>query len=1058
MGLKKHVCRRTTGLFFASVLCISAFAQERQVSGVVLDRTGQPIIGANVTVVGAKDGTITDMDGKFVLKKVDGNAQLKVSYIGYIPQTLSVAGKTNFTVSLSEDAQNLDELVVVGYGVQKKSDLTGSVGSVNSEKLVEKGSTTVMESLQGQVAGVDISQGSSRPGEGFNIQIRGQSSIQSGASPLYVVDGVVTDNINFLNPADIEKIDILKDASSTAIYGSRATNGVVMVTTKSASQGYEQRFSVTYDGYYGVKKAARMPDFMDGYEWANYRFMRYTSTTINDDGTVTRKMTDGNLKNVWAGNSEKMMDMYRTGDFTDWNDLLLQTGSQQNHFINISGGTARLAYRMGAGYQQEDGILGDNYKRYNVKAAIDSKFSEMFKAGMLVNLALTDQDYGGQNAIMNGFRANMYWLPYDEEGELNYQPGKDSRFPTGFSGTVNPLVDMANSSDQTKTYNVLANFYLQLTPIKGLILKTTFSPNFSSMRHGTWYGPDSEVSAKTRKHQASIENEDIFSWTWDNQVNYVKTFGAHSLNATGVFSMYSLTDESNSMTGQGFPFATKWHNMGAAETILSKASDYSKITMLSYILRLNYSYKDKYLVTVSSRWDGSSKFAEGNKWGAFPSMALAWRINQEDFLKDAHWLSNLKLRLSYGLTGNNAAVGAYTTQPLASTQYWYAFNQALAQGYGPSAFVNEALTWEKTKEFNVGLDFGFLNNRISGSVDWYHRISKDLLMEQKIPVEMGALGGMMWNNVGKVKNTGVEISLNTVNVKTEDWEWSTFFTFAANHNEIQELNGKKDDIVANKWFIGQPVDVMYELQYDGICTAEDLKKQYTVNGKTGTLKDIYGFYEGSMKIVDQNKDGKIDSDDRIVQGHALPSWTGSFTSNLYYKNWDFSFSVYTKQGSTVASPFIKEFTDYSDRGRTKLKMDFYVPEGNPTLGGLNADGSTIINTNGQNGSYPYPDNDQKNNYGGGFGWGNGKQTTYYTNQYVDASYVKIKNITVGYTFPANWLKPLHISHLRVYANVLNPFTFTDYKGFDPEWADASISNGKGGPSSVTWQFGVNLKF
>ena len=1051
--------KRACSTLLLSMFCVLAFAQGKQVTGVIKDAAGEPMIGVNVLVKGTTNGTITDFDGKFTIQGVKDTDVLTVTYVGYVPQDIKVGAKTDFNILLKEDTETLDEVVVVGYGVQKKSDLTGSVGSVDSEKLVGKGSTTVMESLQGQVAGVDISQSSSRPGDGFTIQVRGQSSIQSGASPLYVVDGVVTDNINFLNPADIEKIDILKDASSTAIYGSRATNGVVMVTTKSAKAGNDQRFTVSYDGYVGVKNRARMPDFMDGREWANYRFMRYTTTTINPDGTVTRTIKDGDLANVWAGNSEKMMQMYRDNDYVDWNDLVLQNGTQQNHFINISGATSKVSYRMGAGYQQEDGIMGDNYRRFNVKAAVDSKFSDKFQAGMSVNLALTDKDYGGKNAVMNAFRTNVYWLPYDENGELNYQPGKDKRFPTGFSGTVNPLLDLANSEDKIKSYDVLANFYLQFTPIKGLVLKTTFSPNFSTSREGIWYGPDSEVAAKSRQHQASIENKDMFSWTWDNQINYSKTFGDHSLNATGVFSMYSLERDENFIEGQGFPFATKWYNMSAAQTILDKSSSFSKITMLSYIARLNYSYKDKYLVTVSSRWDGSSKFAKGNKWGAFPSAAVAWRITQEKFMEStSSWLNNLKLRLSYGLTGNNAAVGAYTTQPLASTQYWYSFNQALASGFGPSAFVNEDLSWEKTQELNIGLDFGFLNNHISGSVDWYNRISKDLLMEQKIPVEMGALGGTMWNNVGKVKNRGVEIVLNTVNFKNKDWEWSTTFTFAANHNEIMELNGKKEDIVANKWFIGQPVDVMYELEYDGICTAEDLQKTYTINGKTGNLYDIYGFYEGSMKIKDQNMDGVIDSKDRVIQGHALPSWTGSVTSNLYWKNWDFSFSIYTKQGSTVASPFMAEFTDYSDRGRTKLSMDFYVPEGNPTLGGLNADGTTIINTNRQMGSYPYPDNDKANNYGGGFGWGNGKQKTYYTNQYVDASYVKIKNITLGYTFPTKWLKPLRISYLRLYANVLNPFTFTDYKGFDPEWASASISDGTGGPSSVTWQFGINLKF
>ncbi len=1051
------LAKRASVTLVMSLLCFFAFAQGRKVSGTVKDETGESMIGVNILIKGTTNGTITDVNGNFSLSGVIEKATLVVSYIGYEPKSFSVGNQSVFNIVLKSNAQNLDEVVVIGYGTVKKSDLTGSVGSVGTDKLVAKGSTTVMESLQGQVAGVDISQSSSRAGESFNIQIRGKSSLEGG-SPLYVVDGVVSDNINFLNPADIERIDILKDASSTAIYGSRATNGVVMVTTKSAKSG-NGKTSISYDGYYGFKNIARMPDFMSGDEWTDYRFMRYTTTAVGSKKlpamNPVRTMTDGNLGNFWAGNSQQMKDMYTNKSYIDWPSLVTSNGTQQNHFVNIAGAAKNLSYRIGFGYQSEDGVLGDKYDRFNLKGAIDHQLNDYFTAGLSVNMAMTNNDYGSKNAVLNGFRANSYWLPYDVNGDLNYQPGKDSRFPSGFSGTVNPLLDMANSSDKTRTYNVLSNLYLQLTPIKGIILKTTFSPSYLKSRRGEYYGPDTEENAKTRYHTATLTNKETFSYTWDNQINYSHDFGDHNLNAMGLFSIYSSKYEDSEMTADNMPFNTAWWNMGSGSDILNPGSSYSKITMLSYVGRINYSYKGKYLATVSSRWDGSSKFQDGNKWGAFPSMALAWRASEEKFLKN-DWLSNLKLRGSYGVTGNNGAVSAYGTQALANTKYWYAFGGNLAGGYGPNGFVNEALTWEKTSELNLGVDFGFFNNRISGSVDWYNKISKDLLMQQDLMLELGAANGSMWNNVGKVKNTGLEVLLRTLNVKTKDWQWETTFTFATNKNKILELNGKKEDMVSDGWFIGQPIDVMYDLQYEGICTAQDLKNN-------PDLYNVYHFYEGSMKIKDQQKQGEsgygvIDSNDRVVQGHVLPSWTGSFTSSLYYKNFDFSFSIYSKQGSTVYSPFIQEFTDYSDRGRTKLKMDFYVPEGNPTFGGLDASGNTIVNTAGKMGSYPYPDNDQTNNYGGGFGWGNGKQTTYKANNYVDASFIKVKNITVGYTFPKSLISKAKISQLRMYFNVLNPITFTNYKGFDPEWADASLSDGTGGPSTVTYQIGLNLKF
>ncbi|MDR2920676.1 MAG: TonB-dependent receptor [Tannerella sp.] len=1069
------------------IMSLSVFAQGRQVTGVITDVTGESVIGVNVLVKGTTNGAITDLDGNYTIQNVENNAILVVSYIGYLTQEIPVGNQSVINVLLKEDTQSLEEVVVIGYGVQKKSDLTGAIGSVDNEKLVAKGSTTVMESLQGQVAGVDISQSSSRAGEKFSIQIRGKSSLQGG-DPLYVVDGVVTNDINFLNPSDIEKIDILKDASSTAIYGSRATNGVVMVTTKQAKSGQaDGRVSVSYDGYVGMKTVARMPDFMDDAEWMDFRYMKYTTPVkdasknyVVNNGKMAMEMTNGNLLSVWndKGNdiSYKMREQYQNRDFTDWRDLMLSDGIQQNHFINVAGNSKSTSYRLGMGYQQEEGVMGDSYDRFNIKAAIDGKISNTVTAGITANMAVTNNDFGSQRAVQEAFRANGYWLPYNTEtGEVNYMPGKDLApgqetsltFPAGFSSSVSPLIDKANSKDETKTYDVLANVYLQFQPIEEVIFKTTFSPTYRSSRRGEFYGGLSSMrsstynatSAPNGESLATVTKKEWLDYTWDTQANYVKTFGDHNINAMGLFSMYRSEFENYGYSAVGVLPGTDWYNMGSGSSIQSPASGYSEISMLSYALRLNYGYKGKYLATVSSRWDGSSKFQKGNKWGAFPSMALAWRISEEDFMTSTSWISNLKLRASLGYTGNNAVVGAYDTQSLASTLYYYGFGSTIAKGYGPNGLVNEGLTWEKTTELNLGLDFGFLDGRISGSIDWYNKDSKDLLMQQKLLIEQGAYNkddiGTMWANIGKVRNTGLEVVLKTINVSSKDWYWETVFSFATNKNKVLELQNGKEDMRAQRWFIGQPIDVIFDLEEAGICTKEMASDE---------MYQKYGYFEGSMTYVDQNNDGKIDDQDRVILGHKLPTWTGNFSTTVAWKNWDFSMSIYTKQGSKTYSPFMDEFTDYSDRGRTKLSMDFYIPEGAPIFNtyvdanGLLQSDPTKVATSAKYGSYPYPTNDAAINHGGGNGWRTGKNTEFNSNGVVNNSFVKIKNITVGYTFPKNLLGKANIQSLRIYANVLNPFTFTNYKGFDPEWADAEINDGTGGPSSITYQIGLNVKF
>lgn len=1026
-----------------------ATQQSHTVTGRVVDESGEPLIGVTVTVKGTTNRAVSDIDGNFTLN-APSDATLTVSYVGYKTQEVRVGGQSHVSVTLNADNQDLDEVVVVGYGVMKKSDLTGSVGSVRSETIAKKGSTSVLESLQGQVAGVNVTQASSRAGDGFSIQIRGKSSL-NGGDPLYVIDGVVCESMDFLNPMDIEKVDILKDASSTAIYGSRATNGVVMITTKKGTD--VSRTTVSYDGYLGWKSTANMPDFMDGDQFMNWRFYRYlTSSMDTSTGLTDWQMSDSNFKNFWGGGSDVTKSMYLNKNYTNWPDLVTQNGQQQNHFINISGNSKKTSFRVGLGYQNEEGVMCDTYERWNVKGAIDHKISDQWSVGFSTNMATAKKDNGSVNSVLCGFRMTpmmpAYYWEGENAGQLIYQPGKDAAiYPNGGgpTSTINPLVDRQNSKDITRTYDAMANLYLQYSPIKEVILKTTFSPMYSKSKRGTFYGSQSGYRAG-KSNLTEAYNDEVFSYTWDTQANYIKTFGDHSLNVLALFSVYQQKQEGDYINVVDMPFDVDWYNTGSG-TVQSQSSYYKKISMLSYVARVNYAYKNRYLVTVSSRWDGSSKFQKDNRWGMFPSAALAWRITEEDFMKSTKdWLSNLKLRFSFGVTGNNAGVGPYDTQATANVKYYYNFGNTVANGYGYT-MTNADLTWEKTTEFNLGLDFGFFNNRINGSIDLYTKTSKDLLMEMETPFELGSYSGSIVSNVGKVRNKGIEIQLNTVNIKNKDWYWETNFSFARNINKILELNDAKEDLVGNKWFIGSPIDVVYGYKYMGVCTREEAQA-YAADDNMKTK-----FYEGEMKIYDKDGNGVINADDKMILGHCAPTWTGSLTSSLTWKNIDFSFSIYTSQGGTVYSPFMAEFVDYSQRGMNRLNLDYYIPEGVPTLG---ADGTIQTTQSTHYGSYPFPTNGT-NGKGGGSFWMSGSSDDRAQN-FVDNSYVKVKNITVGYTFPKAWMSKIHVSSLRLYVNIINPFTFTDYEGFDPEWADASVSDGSGGVSSRTYQIGVNLKF
>ena len=1024
-----------------------------------------------------------------------------VSYIGYTDQEITVGNKTSLDIVLQEDSQTLNEVVVVGYGTMKKSDLTGSVSSVNTDQLNAKGTSSPIASLQGSVPGVNITQSTGRTNGGFNVEIRGKSSTNSDLKPIYVIDGVVCDDMDFLNPQDIERIDVLKDASSTAIYGSRATAGVVMVTTKSGagvSKKGQQKPTVSYDGYVGVVKTARMPDFMDTNEFYKYRFLKFL--TYAEGGSATAlsgqpAYTMGTYKQMalWKTDAENpnggygvMKDMLRRGVSYDWPKEVTRNGFQQNHYLAVSGTVGEhndVSYHFGVGYNQEKGVYrGDDSKKINFKGSVDAKLTSWLTSGFSFNAARQESKYADDNGVQYAYRMNPFMPIHNADGTVIDKPGSYVNMGSDngyqFSDQVSPLILLDNQQKERETWRFLGNFYMQIQPIKEVTIKSTFAPNFSQYRQGTYNAANDLIKGYEDNNGEGDGNRAIhqthrnFSWTWTNQINFNKTFNdVHTVDFLALNEVISSNSENLQVTSRRVLDGSQWYNVGSAAdpSKTETTSSYTETSMISYAFRANYTYAGKYMATATIRWDGSSKFADGHRWGSFPSFALAWRASEEEFLKKIDWLSNLKYRLSYGVTGNNSGISNYATQQtVAGGVNYYPFGGTNYSGYYPSGVVDKLLTWEKSHELNFGVDFGFLNNRISGSIDIYNKTSKDLLFNVTLPLEAGLNGSSlktMTTNVGKVQNKGIEFTLTTVNIENQDWRWETTFNYAHNKNEIKEINGTGQSLPADALFIGEPYNNVYQYNWTGVVTDRNMVVPNNDAAKNAgfnpgdVVKEsdyyykVYQWTEGNAIIADLDGNGTIDDKDKQVF-RKDPIWTGSFTSNLSWREWDFSFSIYTKQGYKVASNFYDEYLNFGDRGRMKLNVDYYIPAG--TLidcDGVNADGTYINPVYQQQthyGDYPFPNNGAASSGVGPSQWLGA------ANKVTDASFVKVKYITLGYTFPKKWINKIGINKLRLYCTVTNPFVFTKYKGFDPEWADATNKND--GPSTVTWQFGASLKF
>jgi TonB-linked SusC/RagA family outer membrane protein len=954
---------------------------DKSVSGTITSETGEKLPGVNVVVKGTQRGTTSDENGQFFISVPEENPVLVFSFIGYEKQEVVLDYQTLINVVLKADNMALSEVVVVGYGEVKKTDLTGAVASVQSQDIVRANPVMASKAIQGQVAGATVTKSSNKPGAGYNITIRGENTINNSTEPLVVIDGLMGGNLNNLNPNDIQSMDVLKDASSTAIYGSRGANGVVIVTTKKGLSGKPR---VSYDSYVGVKIPNHIPKLMN-----SEQFYKATYTDRILEGAVGATFTAQELANIQAGKT------------TDWVDLITEPAFQTSQNISVSGGTEKTTYRFSGGYLKEDGnVLYTGFKRYNLNAGLDSKLGRRFKAGFTSYVTYSDQNVGSQESLRGAYRARPTGTAYYSDIE-NPSENQDINvngiaFWMGINDkqVPNPLTDVHpdNSKLQTTGLTIMGNTYLEYMPIEGLSIRSSLSASYTSDRIGDFRGTWSK-SQIGNKPRAQYDSRIMGNYTLDNIISYNREFGPHRVGVTALQSTFYQRNEAYMIAARDLPFNSDWYALNTG-SVTSISSSLSERSLLSYMGRINYTFNDKYLLTVTGRSDGASQLSEGNKWAFFPSVAVAWRLGDEVFINDLNVFSNLKLRVSYGQVGNST-VSPYSTQAnLLNTGY--DFDGTAANGFAPLNLANKGLKWEKSKELNLGLDFGFLKNRIAGSLELYNRKTVDLILSQKIPNVTGF--SQVIANVGEIENKGVELTLNTVNIAKNNFTWSTNFTFTKNKNKLLQLYGDGQMVdKGNRLFVGYPIRANFDYQFDGIWQTVD--------------KDLAAKYKqvpGSVRVVDQNNDGLISStdniDDRVVLGSQLPNYLIGITNRLKYRNFDLSFFVYYRNGVQYNNSALSgTFGEINSVRYNKLASLDYWRSDNPS--------NTYFGVAAPN---PYRS----------------------AINYQDASFLRISDITMGYTLPQGLMSRWKLSNARVYVQAMNPFVFTKFTGFDPEFNSA----------------------
>lgn len=958
---------------------------KQPVSGRVTDENGSGIPGVNVTEKGTTNGTVTDAEGAYKLAVEGPNSVLVFSFLGYISQEQSVGSNSLINASLAPDNKLLSEVVVVGYGTQKRSDVTGAISQISTEKITAVPVVSAAQVLQGRAAGVDVVASGNAPGAGMTVRVRGQRSIQAGNDPLYVVDGIPFDGgLNQISPNDIQSMEVLKDASSAAIYGSRAANGVVLITTKRGTAG---KTLVSVDSYYGVQNIQNQVAVLGAEEFVNFRKIAQRRDDLN---TILAPEEIAN---------------YNSGKSVNWQDLLLDKNApQQNHQISVSGGSDKTQFLVSVNYLQQKGIIApSNFERGGLRVNLDHNLSKALKIGVssLFTRSLTNTvDVG--NALAAAAQISPLGDVYDPLGNLLLFPTQSEQL------VVNPLTDIANNINKTWANRIFASLYADLTLGKGFSYRLNFGPDLTFTNNGRYIGTETNAK-KGALDEGQSNRSDAYSYTLENILRYANTFRQeHKLDVTLVHSIQSRKYNFTNVSAQGFPTnQVEWQKLssGTIKGFDSGAEDWQ---LLSYMARANYGWKEKYLLTLAARLDGSSRFGSSNQFGFFPSAAFAWRVIEENWMRPARWLSDLKFRLSYGTVGNTAIDPYQTIGALSRQAYLFGSNPAL--GFGPSALPSPNLKWETSKQFNIGLDFGVFNNRLTGSLEYYRTDTDDLLLSQSLPPTTGY--STILTNVGATSNKGFEVTLQTVNVDAPSgFKWTSDINLATNRNQIRRLLNDTQNDVGNAWFIGQPIQVFYDNRYAGIwqtAEAEEAKR--------------YGRTVGQVKIDDINNDGVMNADDRVILGSPFPKWTGGLTNTLSYKGWNFSFFVYARQKFMINSAIYGSNLDnLNSRYNIPQFIDYWTPE-NP------------------GGRYPNPVPIGTNN------------PNINTLGYVDGSYVRVRTITLSHDFAKNLINKTGLQSLRVYVTLNNPFNFTRFKGWDTE-AGAAVNSY---PSTKLVLAGLNL--
>ena len=1047
-------------LFLSQLLFLSpTHAQQKNstVRGVVSNEKNQPLVHVTVVARNTKTnfaaGASTDTGGVFTFTNLPAGGPYNFSFsgVGYLAQdlngyTLKDDASLSLVVTLHEFESTLDQIVVVGYGTRKRSEVTSSIVSINAQDIKSRPVQNTLQALQGKAAGVDITS-SERPGEVGKILIRGVRSINATSEPLYVVDGVPLNfgGISAVNPNDIETIDVLKDASATAIYGSRGANGVILITTKKGKNG---AINLDYVGTLTVEEIKDRTQMMNSSQYVDFRrdayrrvkYLGLTGTSYPDQPTMADdKVIFGadpyawaNVQKGWAGGAWDGSQV----PTTDWRSMVKQTGVTQDHIISVSGGSQKVKAYASFGYLKQDGTqLGQDYTRYSSKFNIEINPVKWFSMGTSITTSYGLQNYGyatsnatGPSSLYAAANGMLpFAIPFDSTGKRINLPGGDVNIN-------NPIGEDKYNINLRKTLRALGAFHMEFMPINGLRYRLTFGPDYNNFYNGRYMDSMSINRGSGQagsSNYAQLNQTTNFAWTLDHLLTYNKTINSeHNIGATFLYSATSWRDETSSMTATKLPWASqKWYALNSVSALDAFSSGLTERQLLSYMGRITYGYRGKYYLDAFTRWDGASQLAKGHKWDVFPAASVAWRVSEEPFMKEVSFIDHLKVRLGVGTVGNSS-VGPYSTLGPSQTEY-YTWGSVVDAGYvssdpssaTPSTMPNPALKWERTTQADLGLEFRLFHGRIDGAIDLYSSKTRDLLVLQPIPITLGY--NQTNNNVGMTANKGIEITLNTINVQQGDFTWSSTVNFSANRDRIvQTAYGKVDDI-SSGWFIGKRLNSIYDYEKAGIWQEGDKDELAKFNANLSTAA---AFKPGMIRVKDQNDDYKIDlNNDRKVVGNLQPKWNGGFMNEFTYRSWGLNIFVFARWGYSIQTGA------EALQGRFAQRVLNYWTPGNP------------VN------DYPAP------YYGNAAG-----DAFRSAMNYQDGSFIKIRNISLSYMMPRGLMSKLKMKNCRIYGQVLNPgLIYSKINWLDPDMnGKTKTSDADPGVSTYNRGFviGVNAGF